>query len=250
MLPVCSLTRRVTSGNRVRGRGRAASSAGSVGFSAVAKASTSKRPPVRRRPGAPTKAAIAARPAGVRGWIGAARPRTLPLAIAPVALGTGAVWGERLPGTYWLAFLALAVALLLQIGVNFANDYSDGIRGTDRYRVGPSRLTASGAAKPRTVLIAAIVCFVLAAARGRRDRPRHAVSGGCSRSVPPRSPRPGSTRAASARTATPASARSPSSCSSASRRRPARASSSPASCPPRAGSAPSRSAASPPRCSS
>jgi 1,4-dihydroxy-2-naphthoate octaprenyltransferase len=121
---------------------------------------------VRRRPGAPTKAAVAARPAGVRGWIGASRPRTLPLAIAPVALGTGAVRGESLPGDYWLAILALAVALLLQIGVNFANDYSDGVRGTDRYRVGPARLTASGAAKPRTVLIAAIVCFVLAAAAG------------------------------------------------------------------------------------
>lgn len=131
----------------------------------MAKASTSKRPPVRRRPGAPAKAA-ASRPAGVRGWIGAARPRTLPLAIAPVALGTAGVWGQRLPGTYWLAFLALAVALLLQIGVNFANDYSDGVRGTDRYRVGPARLTASGGAKPRTVLVAAIVCFALAAAAG------------------------------------------------------------------------------------
>ena len=132
----------------------------------MAKASTSKRPPVRRRPGAPTKAAAAARPAGVRGWIGAARPRTLPLAIAPVALGTGAVWGERLDGTYWLAFLAFAVALLLQIGVNFANDYSDGVRGTDRFRVGPPRLTASGRVRPRTVLAVALVCFLLAAAAG------------------------------------------------------------------------------------
>jgi 1,4-dihydroxy-2-naphthoate octaprenyltransferase len=133
----------------------------------VAKVSTTKRPAVRRRPGIPPKAKAAAPPrAGVRGWIGASRPRTLPLAIAPVALGTGAVWAQRLDGRYWLAFLALAVSLLLQIGVNFANDYSDGVRGTDRYRVGPSRLTASGAAKPRTVLTAAIVCFVLAAAAG------------------------------------------------------------------------------------
>jgi 1,4-dihydroxy-2-naphthoate octaprenyltransferase len=122
---------------------------------------------VRRRPGAPQKAA-AATPAraGARGWIGAARPRTLPLAIAPVALGTGAVWGQRLDGNYWLALLALAVALLLQIGVNFANDYSDGVRGTDRYRVGPARLTASGAAAPRTVLVIAVVCFALAAVAG------------------------------------------------------------------------------------
>jgi 1,4-dihydroxy-2-naphthoate octaprenyltransferase len=132
----------------------------------VAKASTTKRPPVRRRPGAPARATATPGRAGVGGWIGASRPRTLPLAIAPVALGTGAVYGQRLEGVYWLAFLALAVALLLQIGVNFANDYSDGVRGTDRYRVGPARLTASGAAKPRTVLTAAVVCFVLAAVAG------------------------------------------------------------------------------------
>lgn len=102
----------------------------------------------------------------MRGWIGATRPRTLPLAVAPVALGTGAVWGQRLEGRYWLALLALAVALLLQIGVNLANDYSDGVRGTDRFRVGPARLTASGAATPRTVLTAALVCFGLAAVAG------------------------------------------------------------------------------------
>jgi 1,4-dihydroxy-2-naphthoate polyprenyltransferase len=130
----------------------------------VAKASTTKRPPVRRRPGAPAKG-TPTRP-GARGWIAAARPRTLPLAIAPVALGTGAVWAQRLPGNYWLSLLALAVALLLQIGVNFANDYSDGVRGTDEHRVGPARLTASGSAKPRTVLAVALVCFALAAVAG------------------------------------------------------------------------------------
>lgn len=123
---------------------------------------------MRRRPGTkpgPSRAQAPQR-AGVRGWIGATRPRTLPLAVAPVALGTGAVYGQRLEGRYWLALVALAVALLLQIGVNLANDYSDGVRGTDRYRVGPSRLTASGAAKPRTVLTAALVCFALAAIAG------------------------------------------------------------------------------------
>jgi 1,4-dihydroxy-2-naphthoate octaprenyltransferase len=121
---------------------------------------------VRRRPGVPTRAAAAPQRPGARGWLAASRPRTLPLAIAPVALGTGAVWGQRLDGTYWLAILALAVALLLQIGVNFANDYSDGVRGTDDFRVGPSRLTASGAVRPRTVLTVAVACFALAAVAG------------------------------------------------------------------------------------
>jgi 1,4-dihydroxy-2-naphthoate octaprenyltransferase len=116
--------------------------------------------------------AVSNRPAPVRkatagDWIAAARWRTLPLSIAPVAVGTGAavvaeggVFHEyRIP-------LCLAVAVLLQLGVNFANDYSDGIRGTDVHRVGPARLTASGAAKPRTVLIVALVFFALAALAG------------------------------------------------------------------------------------
>jgi len=64
------------------------------------------------------------------------------------------------------ALLCLAVALLLQIGVNFSNDYSDGVRGTDRHRVGPARLTGSGAARPRTVLVVALVFFALAAVAG------------------------------------------------------------------------------------
>ena len=104
-------------------------------------------------------------------WIGAARPQTLALAIAPVALGTASAYvlghDTQGPGWHWLrALLCLAVALFLQIGVNFANDYSDGVRGTDKYRVGPRRLTASGAAKPRTVLIVAFVFFGLAALAG------------------------------------------------------------------------------------
>ena len=104
-------------------------------------------------------------------WIAGARIQTLPLAIAPVALGTAAAYVLRLdtdgPGWHWLRALAcLAVAVLLQIGVNFANDYSDGVRGTDKYRVGPRRLTASGAAKPRTVLVVALVFFALAAVAG------------------------------------------------------------------------------------
>ena len=100
-------------------------------------------------------------------WIAGARLRTLPLAIAPVALGTATALvlldGEH---QYKLAVLCLVVALALQIAVNFANDYSDGIRGTDKHRVGPSRLTGSGAARPRDVLTVALVFFGIAAAAG------------------------------------------------------------------------------------
>ncbi|MFD1721225.1 1,4-dihydroxy-2-naphthoate polyprenyltransferase [Amnibacterium endophyticum] len=135
----------------------------------MAKGSSTRRPPVRRRPGSTRPARGRQAPAAAAPhptWIGGARLRTLPLAVAPVLLGTGAVWSQRIEGRYWLAFLALAVSLLLQIGVNFANDYSDGVRGTDAYRVGPPRLTASGRVRPRTVLTVALVCFGLAAVAG------------------------------------------------------------------------------------
>ena len=109
--------------------------------------------------------------ATARDWIGGARLQTLPLAVAPVALGTAAAYvlphEDAGPGWHWLrAILCLVVALSLQIGVNFANDYSDGIRGTDKYRVGPRRLTGSGAAKPRTVFTVALVFFGIAALAG------------------------------------------------------------------------------------
>jgi len=118
-----------------------------------------------RRPGGnPAKAA----PATFRDWIGGARLRTLPLAVAPVLIGTGAARAVSDPGTWhWVrALAALAVALLLQIGVNYSNDYSDGVRGTDAYRVGPGRLTGSGKARPRTVLIVALSFFAAAAVVG------------------------------------------------------------------------------------
>jgi 1,4-dihydroxy-2-naphthoate polyprenyltransferase len=108
----------------------------------------------------------ARRKATARDWIGAARPRTLPLAATPVIIGSGAavIVTDEL---HWVIALAcLAVAFCLQIGVNFANDYSDGIRGTDAYRVGPARLTGAGLAKPRTVLIVALTWFALAAVAG------------------------------------------------------------------------------------
>ena len=98
-------------------------------------------------------------------WISAARLRTLALAIAPVAFGTGIA--SVYQSVVWLnAGLALLVALLLQIGVNYANDYSDGIRGTDNDRVGPFRLTASRLVKPQQVRNTAYAFFALAAVVG------------------------------------------------------------------------------------
>lgn len=125
--------------------------------------STKRRPPARARQQGRKPVQRRARPAD---WIAGARPRTLPLAIAPVALGAGAAATGGPVHLWWLALLCLAVSLLLQIGVNFANDYSDGVRGTDRHRVGPARITASGLAKPRTVLAVALACFLLAAVAG------------------------------------------------------------------------------------
>jgi 1,4-dihydroxy-2-naphthoate octaprenyltransferase len=94
-----------------------------------------------------------------------ARLRTLPAAVAPVAVGTGAAYG--LGGGSWpRALLALVVALALQVGVNYANDYSDGIRGTDADRVGPLRLVGSGAATARAVKRAALVAFAVAGVAG------------------------------------------------------------------------------------
>ena len=99
--------------------------------------------------------------ATISNWITGARVRTLPLAAAPVILGSAtASLVDRFD--VWLALGALLVALFLQIGVNYANDYSDGIRGTDDQRVGPLRLTASGLARPKAVKLAAFITFGLA----------------------------------------------------------------------------------------
>ena len=106
------------------------------------------------------------RKAGAGDWIAGARLRTLPLSIAPVILGTAIAHEEQATWEWLNIGLALAVAVFLQIGVNYANDYSDGVRGTDKFRLGPSRLTGSGAAKPRTVLVVALVFFGLAALAG------------------------------------------------------------------------------------
>ena len=98
-------------------------------------------------------------------WIQGARPRTLPAAVSPVLAGTAVAIWER-EEIWWKALLALAVALLLQIGVNYANDYSDGVRGTDDNRVGPLRLVGSKAASPRAVKYAAFTALGAAAVVG------------------------------------------------------------------------------------
>ncbi|WP_343572768.1 1,4-dihydroxy-2-naphthoate polyprenyltransferase [Mycobacterium sp.] len=98
-------------------------------------------------------------------WIAGARPRTLPNAVAPVIAGTGAAaW--LLAAVWWKALLALAVAVALIIGVNFANDYSDGVRGTDDNRVGPLRLVGSRLAAPRSVLAVALASLAVGAVAG------------------------------------------------------------------------------------
>ena len=123
--------------------------------------------PAYRSTGNPAKRpVVAAGPVRARDWIGAARPRTLPLAIAPVVIGTGAAQITEHALHWVIALFCLAVAVLLQIGVNFANDYSDGIRGTDAQRVGPARLTASGRVPAKRVLAVALVFFALAGLAG------------------------------------------------------------------------------------
>lgn len=98
-------------------------------------------------------------------WISGARPRTLPNAVAPVIAGTGAAaWLGS--AVWWKALLALAVSLALIIGVNYANDYSDGIRGTDDVRSGPLRLVGSKLASPRAVLTAAVASLTIGAVAG------------------------------------------------------------------------------------
>ncbi len=98
-------------------------------------------------------------------WVAGARLRTLPAAVAPVLAGTGVAAFED-SGVWWKALLALVVSLALQVGVNYANDYSDGIRGTDDDRVGPMRLVGSQSATPGAVKRAAFLAFGVAGAAG------------------------------------------------------------------------------------
>ena len=123
---------------------------------------------------APGSAPVADVPGPVRRWVLGARPRTLPAALVPVVVGTAAahtltsVAGLGTPrvDSWWCALGALVVALAVQIGTNYANDYSDGIRGTDDVRVGPLRLVASGLASPSAVKSAALGSFAVAGVVG------------------------------------------------------------------------------------
>ncbi len=100
-------------------------------------------------------------------WMTGARPRTLPAAVVPVAIGAAAAVGESADGiVWWRVSAALVVSLSLQVGVNYANDYSDGVRGTDDVRVGPVRLVASGLATPSAVKRAAMIAFAIAGVAG------------------------------------------------------------------------------------
>jgi len=103
--------------------------------------------------------------AEAREWLAGTRPRTLPAAVVPVLIGSGVALGYH-RFSAGRALLALVVALALQVGVNYANDYSDGVRGSDERRVGPVRLVAAGLAPPRHVLAAALACFFVAGVAG------------------------------------------------------------------------------------
>jgi 1,4-dihydroxy-2-naphthoate polyprenyltransferase len=105
--------------------------------------------------------------ANAREWLAGTRPRTLPAAVVPVLIGSGVAAGYD-KFSLWRAALALLVALALQVGVNFANDYSDGVRGSDSAgrRVGPLRLVGSGLASPGQVKLAAFGCFFVACCAG------------------------------------------------------------------------------------
>ena len=105
-------------------------------------------------------------PTGRALWIAGARPRTLPAAVVPVAVGAACAVGEGVDA-WWRAIFALIVALALQVGVNYANDYSDGVRGTDdERRVGPLRLVGSGLAPAASVKRAAQISFATAGVFG------------------------------------------------------------------------------------
>ena len=104
-------------------------------------------------------------PSGLQLWILGARPRTLPAAFVPVFVAFGRALSQDVETTklWWCGFFALIVSVSLQVGVNYANDYSDGIKGTDAKRVGPLRLVGSGLVPAKSVKTAAFIAFGVAA---------------------------------------------------------------------------------------
>ena len=104
-------------------------------------------------------------PTGWRLWLAGSRPRTLPAAVVPVAVGTAAAYGV-VDLIWWRAAAALVVSLALQVATNLVNDYADGERGTDADRVGPLRLVGSGLVPARRVKIAALLAFAVAGVAG------------------------------------------------------------------------------------
>jgi len=116
----------------------------------------------------PDPAAAAPAPAGWRAWLAGARPRTLPAAVVPVLVGTAGAVGVADEVVPWRALAAGVVALMLQVGTNYANDYSDGVRGTDApgVRVGPVRLVGWGIKPPGAVKKAALLSFLVAGLAG------------------------------------------------------------------------------------
>ncbi|MEY2398651.1 MAG: 1,4-dihydroxy-2-naphthoate polyprenyltransferase, partial [Actinomycetota bacterium] len=109
---------------------------------------------------------VAAPPSGAKLWLAGARPRTLPAAIVPVAVGTAAAYHASGHVIVWRALAALIVSLGVQVGTNYVNDYADGKRGTDDVRVGPVRLVGQRLASAGAVRNAAIISFAIAAGFG------------------------------------------------------------------------------------
>ncbi len=121
-------------------------------------------PTSRGSHGAPERGRVAP-VTSARDWVAGARPRTLPAAVVPVVVGT-AVAGADGSVVWWRSLFALVVALGIQVGTNYANDYADGVRGTDAERLGPVRLVAAGLATPRAVKTASFCAFGVAGAAG------------------------------------------------------------------------------------
>ncbi len=119
----------------------------------------------------------------MRRWLLGARPRTLPAAVVPVLVGTSLAAGSGI--IWWRALAALVVALALQVAVNYANDLSDGVRGTDGpERVGPQRLVGSGLATAQEVRLAMLGAFGVAAMAGEAEAPKASENSATNRRIP------------------------------------------------------------------